>query len=133
MLDFYSIRYDTYHNEAKVGAGYAQGLFTETEVESANKELIITWDNLDDFYQINGIFLPFNVWNFKRGRVISFFEGAFTNKNKHDIKEWKEPTNLTVRLTYVKQRYVSIEDALKWDNVDKAIQYLKEKGLSVDI
>jgi hypothetical protein len=84
---------------------------------------------LDEFYYDFGCHLPFNVWNFDKGRLISFFYFSFFDSNTWDIKEWKtKDLNIVIKFS-TKKATVSLSEILKWNDSDKAIQYLKERGL----
>ena len=73
--------------------------------------------------------LPFNYWNLKKGRVISFFNGGFTDKNRRAIKEWKKELNIVIKKEYKEFTPYNIEYVLKWYEIEKAIQYLKQQGI----
>ena len=75
MLHYYRVLYTTYNNGVKVGN--TSGFTIADENEIKEKTIPITWENLKEVYYDYGLNFPFNYWNFKRGRVISFFEGAF--------------------------------------------------------
>ncbi len=127
-MEFYNHYTTTYHNGVKVASKMCGTMLSEDTPENRTDEL--TWNNLKEYYHENGLALPFNVWNCKKGRLVSFFNGSLFNKNKRDIKEWKTPLNITVKHEY-KKRFVSIDYVLKWYDVDKAIQYLNEHGLKI--
>jgi len=128
-MEFYNHYTTTYHNGVKVASKMCGTMLTEDIPENRTDEL--TWDNLDKYYYENSLALPFNVWNGKRGRLVSFFNGSLFNKDKRDIKEWKTPLNITIKHEYKKKLGVSIDYVLKWYDVDKAIQYLNEHGLKI--
>lgn len=88
----------------------------------------ITWDNVEDIVYNTGLELPFNLWNLKKGRLISFFNGSLFDKNTWDIKEWKTPSiGLTIETYYEEKKYVTLKEILNF-NADLAIQYLIERG-----
>jgi len=128
-MEFYNHYTTTYHNGVEVASKMCGTMLSEDTPENRTDEL--TWDNLDEYYHENGLALPFNVWNCKKGRLVSFFNGSLFNKNTHDIKEWKTPLNITVKHEYKKKLGVSIDYVLKWYDVDKAIKYLNEHGLKI--
>lgn len=131
MLQYYRILYTTYKNGVNVGDSCGFAIVDENE---AKEETIpITWENLKKVYWDYGCRLPFNIWNFKRGRVLSFFEGAFTDKNRRNIKEWKTPAlDIKLVITYEVWR-CSLNDILNYWDSEKAIQYLRERNLSCPI
>lgn len=131
MLHYYRVLYTTYNNEVKVGN--TSGFVIADENEIKEKTIPITWENLKEVYYNFGLELPFNIWDFKRGRVISFFEGCLTDKNRRDIKEWKTPElNMKLVITY-EVIPCSLNTILNYWNSEKAIQYLRERNLSCPI
>lgn len=78
MLHYYRILFTTYNNGVKVDYTYGHVIADESEIKE--KTIPITWENLEEIYHNYGLSLPFNIWNFKRGRVISFFKGGLTDK-----------------------------------------------------
>lgn len=131
MLHYYRVLYTTYNNGVKVGR--TDGFTIADENEIKEKTIPITWENLKEVYYDYGLNFPFNYWNFKRGRVISFFEGSLTDKNRRDIKEWKTPT-LNIKLVITYEIFpCSLNDILNYWDSEKAIQYLRERNLSCPI
>lgn len=131
MLHYYRVLYTTYNNGVKVGN--TSGFVIADENEIKEKTIPITWENLKEVYYNFGLELPFNIWDFKRGRVISFFEGCLTDKNRRDIKEWKTPElNIKLVITY-EVIPCSLNDILNYWDSEKAIQYLRERNLSCPI
>ena len=131
MLHYYRVLYTTYNNGVKVGR--TDGFTIADENEIKEKTIPITWENLKEVYYDYGPNFPFNYWNFKRGRVISFFEGCLTDKNRRDIKEWKTPT-LNIKLVITYEIFpCSLNDILNYWDSEKAIQYLRERNLSCPI
>lgn len=132
MIKFYRVRYYTYHNGEQVGFYTTKALLDEKEV-NIDTTIEVTWDNLKEFYYNYAFALPFNIWNFKKGRLISFFDAKLRNKNTWDIKEWKEPTNIQVEIIYTETQPDSLNEILNWHVVSNAIQYLKEQGLAISL
>ena len=131
MLHYYRVLYTTYNNGVKVGN--TSGFVIADENEIKEKTIPITWENLKEVYYNFGLELPFNIWDFKRGRVISFFEGCLTDKNRRDIKEWKTPT-LNIKLVITYETFpCSLNTILNYWDGEKAIQYLRERNLSCPI
>lgn len=131
MLHYYRILFTTYNNGVKVDYTYGHVIADESEIKE--KTIPITWENLEEIYHNYGLSLPFNIWNFKRGRVISFFKGGLTDKNRRDIKEWKTPTlNIKLVVTYEVWR-CSLNNILNYWDSEKTIQYLRERNLSCPI
>ena len=131
MLHYYRVLYTTYNNGVKVGN--TSGFVIADENEIKEKTIPITWENLKEVYYNFGLELPFNIWDFKRGRVISFFEGCLTDKNRRDIKEWKTPT-LNIKLVITYETFpCSLNTILNYWDSEKAIKYLRERNLSCPI
>lgn len=129
-MEFYKSFLTLYNEKGERIARRYCGL-TLLETTPENTIDTITWDNLSDYYTKYGVLLPFSLWYRKKGRLISFFSSIETSCP--DIKEWKTDLNLTLKHDYMKDDWVSIEDVLKWHDIDKAIQYLKEHGLSISM
>ena len=130
MLKFYSIAYKTYNNETYIDTHYATTLKEESEIK--NDLVFINWDNLSEMYHKYNLSLPFNIWNFKKGRLVSFFVDNPFKKNFRDVKEWKTKLDIMVKIEYTDiSNSMSIEDVLKWHDAEKAIQYLNERNLKI--
>ena len=131
MLHYYRVLFTTYNNGIEVGC--TRGFTIADENEIKEKTIPITWENLEEVYYDYGVNLPFNYWNFKRGRIISFFEGAFCDKNRPDIQERTTPVlHIKLVITY-KVVPVCLNDILNDGDSEKAIQYLRERNLSCPI
>ena len=130
MLKFYSIAYKTYNNGTYIDTHYATTLKEESEIK--NDLVFINWDNLSEMYHKYNLSLPFNIWNFKRGRLVSFFVDNPFKKGFRDVKEWKTKLDIMVKIEYTDvSNSMSIEDVLKWHDAEKAIQYLNERNLKI--
>ena len=131
MLHYYRVLFTTYNNGVEVGC--TRGFTIADESEVKEKTIPITWENLEEVYYDYGVNLPFNYWNFKRGRIISFFEGAFFFFFCHDIHERKIPVlDMKLVITYEVCR-CSLNDIINYWDSEKAIQYLRERNLSCPI
>lgn len=129
MLQFYHQYLETYRNGELIERAHSLILIEEEKESSHNYSFNLTWNNLDDFYHDFGLHLPFNIWDSNKGRIISFFYFSFFDSNTWDIKEWKtKDLNIVIKFSTEKAT-VSLAEILKWHDSDKAIQYLKEKGL----
>lgn len=133
MLKFYQAYATTYHNNIKIGSRKLIGRYLVEENTLKNYTDVLTWGNLEEKYHNNGLTYNFNIWNFKKGRRISFFGGVkLSDKNTWDVKEWKEK-ELNIKIEYEYEeadKYITIND-LRWIDIKKAIQYLNERGLSI--
>lgn len=131
-MEFYNVITKTINKGHCVGRTYGTALLEE---EPKNKIEKVSWENLEEQYAKYGINLSFNVWNLKKGRAVSFFIDKMTpfflKEWEKDIKEWKEPLDITIEIVYEKKTYMTIEKVLKWHDIEKAVQYLKERGLTV--
>lgn len=131
-MEFYRVVVETINKGHCIGTSCGTSLLEEEPKDFCEK---ITWENLANQYSKYGIDLSFGIWNLKKGRVVSFFTNKVTpffyKEWEKDIKEWKEPLDITLKVTYKKCTNMSIEEVLKWHDMEKAIQYLKEKGLEV--
>lgn len=130
MLKFYSIAYKTYNNGTYIDTHYATTLKEESEIK--NDLVFISWDNLSEMYHKYNLSLPFNIWNFKKGRLVSFFDGNPFKKDFRDVKEWKTKLDIMVKIEYTDiSNSMSIDEVLKWHDAEKAIQYLNERNLKI--
>lgn len=133
MLEFYTLSFETYHNDKFMGSNSTTILIDEDSAPDLNCSTDLDWENLDFVYPTCGMMLPFSIYRSnKKGRVISWYDYSLFNRNTWDIKEWKAPLNITIKSS-TRKRNMSIAEVLKWHDMDKAIQYLKEKGLTIDI
>lgn len=128
MLRFYDIYYTTYHNGVAIGTEYRYGCFDKAPTE---EDVAITWDNLYEMYHKYALCFNFNIWEFKKGRVVSFFSDRWFDKDSRDVKEWKtSDLHITLTIRY-KEDNPSIDRVMKYHDGEKAIQYLVERGLTV--
>lgn len=127
-MKFYHTYATTYHHGKEIGTTVGK-MLTDQKVDT--EVYNITWDNISEMYQKLGLECSFNVWNLKKGRRVSFFtENIIPRKHERDVKEWKEKDlDIVVKITYSEWK-PSIEQVLKWHDTEKAIAYLKEKGLN---
>lgn len=72
--------------------------------------------------------MPFNYYSFKRGRVISYFNGSLFNKSNWDIKEWKQKElDIIIKIQYEKEKITLRE--LQNHDIELVNQYLKDHNL----
>lgn len=129
MLKFYNIKIKFYNkNGDLIGYKYNSTILTEKEPE--NHVDVITWDNLSEYYEAHALDMPFSLWNFKKGRQISFYSWVLHDKRLRDLKEWKDDLYITAHYEYVETN-PSIQYILNWSNGAAAIQYLCERGLNI--
>lgn len=128
MYNFYRVYYSTYHNGVEI---YTECSNTLTNQNPEDFEIEITWDNLQEVYYKYGVFLPFNIWNFKRtGLYVSFFSHRPFDKNTADIYKKRNDLNITLKISYRKYS-PSLKEIFKWHDGETAIKYLIERGISI--
>lgn len=128
-MKFYYRYVATYHNGTLIGTNVGRML---TAKEPTAEVINLTWDNLQKYYSEDGLSYKFNIWNFKRGRRVSFFlEKLFLKKDERDVKEWKEDLNIQIKITY-KEYTPTIAEVLNWHEMEKVALYLKEKGIKIE-
>lgn len=131
MLKFYHCYGKTYH-KGKLQGIQGNATIVAEEKEIKNCTINITWDNLNEIYSKYSIYLPFSIWHFKRGRIISWFDSTFIGLIKgeyRDIKERKTP-NLDITLEiYYKEFTPSLQELFNWHDPKLATQYIKENNL----
>ncbi len=131
MLKFYLIKIKVYNNGSFISNSCCgRTLLNEKDVE--NKIIFINWDNLSENYNKFGAELPFNFYNMKKGRRVSFCNWNPFKKDFRDIDEWKTKLDIMIKITYQDiDKSISIKDVLEWNDVEKAIIYLNERGLKL--
>lgn len=123
-MKYYTTYAKTYHNGELIGVQGGGHCLTEEELPK-EEVFTITWENLSQMYQNLNLLCDFNIWNFKKGRRVSFFNAKLFDKNTWDIKEWKEELNIEVRV-YHTEKNASFEDLKHFDAV-KVKKYLDER------
>ena len=124
-MKYYRCYAETYHNGKLIGASNGGSYLTEKELP-AKEKFILTWENLSEMYNKLNLLCDFNIWNFKKGRIVSFFGHRLFDKNTWDIKEWKEELNVEVKVYYL-ERNATVEDLKHFDAV-QVKKYLDERG-----
>lgn len=128
MIDYYKVKCTTYVNGKENSIHSFCSLFKEEQIQ--NEEIKITWGNLDKVYYKWGLLLPFNYYQFKKGRLISFFHGSLFNKNNWDIKEWKQKElDIVLKIQYEKEK-ITLRELQKYD-VELVNQFLKDKNFDM--
>lgn len=126
MLKFYCIHYTTYYKGEEVACSTARCLCDESKVD--NWRVKVTWGNLAELWeQIGGLACGFTIWNMKRGRQLSFPD----TWPWQEPKEWKHADPQIEIECCWSECQVSIQDIMEWYDSEKAMQYLKERGLMV--
>jgi hypothetical protein len=129
MTNFYIGFFKFYYKDELISSFTNRTLADEKNIQ--NQKIYFTWDNLKENYSKYGIFLPFNIWQFKKGQVIAFFN-SMTIKHIKDIKEWKtkQLDNMYMTVEF-KEDNPPLSVVLNWFDSEKAIQYLMERGLKM--
>lgn len=138
MLKPYRYRTDVYINDKHVERRFTDViLLNEEEVKNTAVIRATTFEEVWNLYQDRAWrwVLPGNTWCFKEGRRRIEFYDCLPVINKWAMVEHKPNTWKEVRLECEPVEYTrfSIEDALKMEDVDRAIQYLKERGLTIPV
>ena len=134
IMTIYRKIFHVYWNDINVSNKSNFCLLYDDALDKETEEIKITWENLNDVYYKYGLMLPFNIWNFKKGRYIELYDGSIFNKKLWGIKENKTPNpNVKIIIEYEKRDDFTIHDIITRFDVDKAIRYLKEKGLEFSI
>ena len=121
---------------------YNQGIVVErkfcgyifSEKDLKDELFKITWENLDKVYMEYGLLAPFTIWNFKKTRIIEFWDWSlFCSKEYRHISSKKYPVlPLTYKITHEEVNNLSIKDILEIAPAEKAIKYLAERGLNME-
>lgn len=124
MLKFYYIHYTTYYRGKEVAYRTVHCLCDESKVD--NWRVKVTWDNLVELWErVGGLCCGFSIWNLKRGRQLSFAN----TWPWQEPKEWKHADPQIEIECCWSERQVSIRDVMEWHDSEKAMQYLKERGM----
>lgn len=126
MLKYYKVAYMTFDKNEEI-VSYS-GTTIQEEGAVQNKTFHLNWDNIEEIQKQYGVYLGFSILKKKKGRVISFF--GWTN----DIKEWRtKELNLIFEILYMEVTPPSIAEILKYSDGEKAIQYLNQLGLKLNL
>lgn len=121
-MKYYTAYAETYHNGQLIGTQYVGHCLTEDEMPK-EETFILTWDNLNEMYRKLNLACNFNIWRFKKGRRVSFFNMNLFNKNTWDIKEWKDELNIEIKV-YHNERKATLENLKHFDAI-KVKKYLE--------
>lgn len=125
-------KYITWYNQGiELQRNFYNYKFSEKEPQ--NEHIQLTWENLDEFYDNYGVLAPFTFWDSKKSRIIEFWKWSlFCSKEYRHISSKKCPNlPLTCEITYEEVNNCSIKDIMEIAPVEKAIKYLKERGLEI--
>lgn len=125
MMKCYYFKMLLTRNGKIVAADVSNKIFSSKSLEE--KEISLTWDNIDEYYQKYGTtFFGWGLNSARKGKVTWIPDGwGYSTK----IKEWKEPNlDLTLRLKPVDiSDNISIKDVLKIRDVAGALKFLRER------
>ena len=99
----YTAIYSTYHNDKFINCTQCT---LKADTKPNDETIELTWDNLAEYYTKNGLFVSFNIWNFKKGRLVSFFNDRHLPFGDYaDVKEWKTADlNIKIKVKYFEKR-----------------------------
>lgn len=125
MLKYYRVFYIVFVNNEKVITD--SGTTIREEEAAQNEKFLLDWGNVEEMSKKFGVCLGFDVLNKRKGRVLKFF--GMTK----DIKEWKtKELNLRFEIQF-KEMCPSIAEILKYSDGEKAIKYLNQLGLKLNL
>ena len=126
MLKYYHVTYRTFVNDKKL-IPYS-GTTIQEEEAAQDKKFLLNWNNVEEISERLGIYLGFSIWKTRKGRVIDFFGKA------KSIKEWKsKELNLKFEIHFKEMPSPSIAEILKYSDGEKAIRYLNQLGLKLNL
>lgn len=132
MINFYRQYFVVYYQNQEVYRMAVSFLADETDYKVKGTEKTpITWNNISGIYNKYEMFLPFNVWNLKKGRKICWFYSP-SSKLPKTIKQWKvSDPELSFQWLPATITDISLNDLMKRPNSELVIKYLIERGMNV--
>lgn len=127
-MECYRCKSKIYHNNILIETRVGSYFLCEEDKKPEDGTSILNWDNVSQFYKSHSLKCNFNLWETKRGKLISFFNFNIFKKETWDIKEWKNDLNLLIVWEYEEYK-PTIDSILKYYDSEKAIKYLKERNL----
>ena len=116
----YVVTYEFYYNEKLKGSrSITKLLATPSNEEISGSDFNSLWD----LYEKYNLLLPFSAWNFKKGRLLSFYDSL------RDIKEWKNNCKPWKFVINSEETTISMNRLMQFNSED-VIQYLKERGIT---
>lgn len=130
MLKFYHVKCTTYVNGIERGTNYGCEILTEEE-NAKDYSVFATWENITEFYYNHALSSCFQLYNFKRGKYLSFEDFNLFKRQTWDIAQWRHPEmKIELKFHYV-EVHPSINEILRYHNGEKAMQYLLERGIGI--
>lgn len=129
MLKAYQVIYRTIINGECVGLD--KGMTICEPSDTLNRSTDITWENVEEKFLKDSQIMNFSLIFRRKGKVIYYNDGKhFTDRT---IKEWETP-DLDIQLTVeYRERKISMRELMEYYNADVAIQYMKERGLDINV
>ena len=129
MLKFYHVRCTTYVNGINRGTNYGYETLTEEE-KAKDFSVVATWKNIAELYYNHALSSCFHLFNFKRGKYLSFDDFNLFKRHTWDIAEWRHPEMKIELKFHYEEIHPSIKEVLHYHNGEKAMQYLLERGMN---
>lgn len=130
MLKFYRVKCTTYVNGIDRGTNYGWEVLMEEE-EAKDYSVIATWENITEFYHDYAPASCFQLYNFKRGKYLSFNDFNLFKRYTWDIAQWRHPEMKIELKFHYKEIHPSINEILRYHNGEKTMQYLLERGMNI--
>lgn len=127
-MECYRCRSKIYNNNVLIGERLSSYFLCEEDKKPHDDFINLNWNNISEFYKSHGLKCNFILWRTQKGKLISFFNFNIFKKETWDIKEWKNDLNLLVVWKYEEYK-PKIDSILKYYDSEKAIKYLKERGI----
>lgn len=121
MLKYYKPRTEVFINKIRP---FLIKLYKDkiSEIIPYTPSIKADWDNILNIYEKIGLYLPYGLRK-TRKRLKFYYHDYFS------IKQWKEELNIEIKTTWIEYK-PTINELLNFDDGDKAIQYLVERGLN---
>lgn len=121
MLKYYKPRTEVFINKIRP---FLIKLYKDeiSEIIPDTPSIKADWDNIFNIYEKIGLYLPYGLRKTRKWLKF-YYHGYFS------IKQWKEELNIEIKTTWIEYK-PTINELLNFDDGDKAIQYLVERGLN---
>ena len=129
MLKAYQVIYRTIINGECVGSD--SGMTICEPSDTLNRSTDITWKNVEEIFSKDGLALGFGLMLRRKGKVIYYNDGK--HFMERTIKEWKTPDLDVQLIVEYRERKISMHDLMHYHDADVVIQYMKERGLDINV
>ena len=121
MLKYYKPRTEVFINKIRP---FLIKLYKDeiSEIIPDTPSIKADWDNILNIYEKIGLYLPYGLRKTRKG--LNFYYHDYFS-----IKQWKEELNIEIKTTWIEYK-PTINELLNFDDGDKAIQYLVERGIN---